>query len=449
MSKFALLFLLIFFGGIFAALFFSSAAAFWLYQLVYLLNPDDRWWAAAIPGLPYSFVASALMLFVMMLNYRSLTSVSPWSRHPSFKWIVILLLLYVVALGYALAPNTHRIFLVNFIKLIVIFFVAYKLINDEKKLDISLWVYCIGSTYVSYLIWGTGRNASGRVEGIGFADGTDGNGVAAVLAPPLVLLLYYFWQGSKKLKLLSVFCGALIANALVLINSRGAFLAVALSAGIFTCFMIFSKWQQKGQRAAAVFVIVVSAAGALYVTDDLFWERMGTLKSFEEDEGRTSGAYRMQFWWATFDMVGDNPFGMGISGYNVLSRTYIPPEFMGDMTSRSVHSSWFQLLSDVGWPGVVVFFFLFVSLASTSRKAKKYVLSQENHNHYFKILAIECGLISYFIAATFIDRIRAEAFWWAILFVMISSNVFYLKFQEARGDMLRTKGRVIGGGSSG
>lgn len=428
MSKFALLFLVVFFGGIVAALTYSSAAAFGVYQFVYLLNPDDRWWSASIPGLRYSLVTSLLMLFVLVLRYKELTTISPWFKHPTFKWILLLLVLYVVSLSYALVPVVHKKFLIDFVKLVIIVFVAYKLVNNQKSLDFVIWVYCLGCAYIGYLAWSVGRNSQGRVEGIGFADGHDANGVAAVLAPSLVILLYYFWQGSKKIKVLAALMGGVIANGIVLINSRGSFLAVVISSAIFVLFMIFSRFQKKGQRATAVFVIIFGISGALYVTDDLFWERMGTLQDVGADEGRTSGASRTEFWWATFDMIGDNPKGLGISGYELISSNYIRPDIIGGVEHRAVHSSWFQLLSELGWSGPVVMFFLIFSLLKMSRKAKKYVVANDDYGAYFKILAIECALVAYFVAATFIDRIRAEVFWWMVLFVMIATNVYYLKF---------------------
>ena len=430
MSKFALLFLMIFFGGIVAALTYSSAAAFGLYQIVYLLNPDDRWWSASIPGLRYSFIASILMLLVLVVRYKELTAESPWTRHPTFKWIAIFLLLYVLALNYALVPDLHKRFMIEFFKLIVIIFAAYKLVNNERSLDFVLWVYCVGCAYVGYLAWSVGRNYQGRVEGVGFADGHDANGVAAVLAPSLVILLYYFWQGNKKIKVAAAFFGALIANGLVLINSRGSFLAVVASGSIFIIFMLFSKFQKQGQRATAVFVILFGLAGALYVTDELFWERMSTLQDISENEGRTSGASRMEFWWATFPMISDYPQGLGIAGYELISAQYIREDIIGGVEHRAVHSSWFQLLAELGWSGPIILFFILLSLLRTSSAAKKFVVERGDYRAYFKLIALESAMIAYFVAATFIDRIRAEVFWWSILFLMMASNVYYLKYQK-------------------
>jgi hypothetical protein len=445
MSKFALLFLMIFFGGAVAAFTFSSAAAFGLYQIVYLLNPDDRWWSAGIPGLRYSLIASLIMLTVFFINYRELTEVSPWSRHPSFKWIFIILLIYMAEIFTAIAPDIHKQFLLDFSKLIIIIFVAYKLINTEKKLDAVLWIYCVGCAYIGYLAWTVGRNSQGRVEGIGFADGQDANGVAAVLAPSLVLLLCFFWQGNKKIKIAAAVLGALIANGIVLINSRGSFLAVTASGLIFILFMIFSKYQRSGQRFTAVFVIVFGISGALYVADDLFWERMGTLQDIQKDEGRTSGASRMEFWMATFDMIKDYPQGVGISGFQILSSNYIREDIIGGVDQRAVHSSWFQLLSEVGWLGPIFFAFLLFSLLRQSSNAKSHLISNKEYEPYFKVVSIECAVLAYFVAATFIDRFRAEVFWWVIIFLMMATNIYYLKLKSTISAEPKNKRKIQNG----
>ena len=96
----------------------------------------------------------------------------------------------------------------------------------------------LGCTYIGYVAKDIGRNSGGRVEGIGMVDtGGDANGVAAALAPSIVVLLYFAWQGSWKVRVLAALCSAYVVNALVLINSRGAFLAVVAGAGLFITYM--------------------------------------------------------------------------------------------------------------------------------------------------------------------------------------------------------------------
>jgi len=251
MSKFALIFLLVFFGGIYSALVYNGALAFVVYELVYFLNPGSnsqaRWWTADIPGLRYSLMCVMLMMLVLLKNYREFSISSPWGQVTPFKWMIALLLMYYLAYTFAIHSGMHSRFTFEFTKLIIIVFIAYKIINTKVMLDACLWAYLVGCAYIGYLATSQGR-VGGRVEGIGLVDAPDSNGTAAVLVPAAVILMYFAWQGSKKLKALSVVLGALIANGLVLINSRGAFLGVVASLGLFLMYMIFLNTRKKARK---------------------------------------------------------------------------------------------------------------------------------------------------------------------------------------------------------
>ncbi|MCL1476061.1 MAG: O-antigen ligase family protein [Marinobacter sp.] len=99
----------------------------------------------------------------------------------------------------------------------------------------------------------------------------------------------------------------------------------------------------------AVVIIILGISGGLYVADDQFWDRMRTMENVE-DEG-ASGSQRINYWLAALDISTDYPLGAGIYGFNFLSDVYLPPEYQGGEGGKSVHSLWFQGLSEVGWPG--------------------------------------------------------------------------------------------------
>lgn len=429
MSKFALLFLMVFVGGVIAALVYSGAAAFILYQLVYFLNPDDRWWSAQIPGLSYSFFISVLMLAILAIQFRKFSHQSAWFENPAFRWLALLLLTYYLAYLWAIVPSQHHKFTFIFTKLVVIIFVAYKLLNNRKALTASIWAYIVGATYIGYLATITGRNAGDRLEGIALPDTIDANGVAITLVPAGVLLLYYACSGSKKIRLIAVMCGALVANGLVLFNSRGAFLGVIFSCGIFLLYLFFSKYRQKGQRMMAIFIVAIGVSGALYITDDLFWERMDTLQNLESKD---SGSGRVAFWMATFDMLDDHPMGMGVWGYNSLASLYMTEEVRGGNDSgrgeyRSVHSLWFQGLSEVGWQGLFCFVMMILSVFRYSRKARLKSISNGDYQAYFLIIALESALAGYLVSGSVINQFRAEILYWMVLLVAVSTKIFYFQ----------------------
>jgi hypothetical protein len=424
MSKFALLFLLVFIGGIWAAIWQHSAFAFVLYELVYFLNPSDRWWGAQLPGSSYSFFASVFMLGILALRYRTLSPQSPWSAHPAFKWMALILVSYYLAYFWARVPASHDKFVFIYTKLIVIIFVAYKLLDSEKALNWAIWGYVVGCGYIGYLATITGRNSGYRLEGIALPETGDVNPVAAALVPAGSILLYLIWMGNRKTKVLCVILGALVANALVLFNSRGAFLGTLISAGLFVLFMVFSRYRQKGQRALAVLVVLVGISGGLYVTDDIFWQRMGTLESLEQKE---SGAGRIKFWLAALEMATEYPLGTGVQGFNSLAPYYLTDEERGGTYFRAVHSLWFQGLTEIGWFGMLFFFLMLFSVYRLSRLARKRLLEADERTTYFKLLALECALLGYLVAGSFINQFRAEILYWMILLVAVAGKVYYLQ----------------------
>lgn len=438
MGKFALLFLFLFTAGIFAALFITPVSSVLVYQMVYFVNPDSRWWAASIPGIQYSFIAALMILATLTVRYKELSSQAPWKNQPVLKWMIAILVMYGLMINFAVVPEVHKTFTYDFAKLVIIIFATYKLINSEKALDACLWVYIFGVTYIGYIAYSVGRDGQGRVEGIGMIDtGGDGNMTAAAMVPALIILTYMAWLGNKKIKILAVFCGALIANGIVLINSRGAFLGAVAGALFFLFYMIFSRHQRKGQRGTAILIIVVALAGTVYVADDAFWTRMETIQ--DVDDGGKSGSHRIDFWMATFDVLQDYPLGVGIQGFIELSPNYLPEHYFdGRKTGKATHSTWFQVLSEIGWLGILFLLALLVSTYKLSRNTKRYLISTENYDAYYKMLALDGALISFLIAASFIDRGRSEMLYWLILFIAIASNIYYLRFVDPKRENTKT-----------
>jgi len=192
--------------------------------------------------------------------------------------------------------------------------------------------------------------------------------------------------------------------------------------------MLFSKFQRANQRATAIFLVVAGLGGTVYVTDDLFWERMGTLQEVSDDEGDRGGSHRVEFWMASFDILGDYPLGVGIRGYNMVSSRYIDPALTKGGTARkSVHSTWFQGLTEIGLQGFILFIGLLYSCYRLSRQTKQYLANAGRSDEYFKMVAIETALFSFLVAASFINQFRSELLYWLILFVACGANIYYFQ----------------------
>lgn len=421
------------FGGSYIAGFFFAITrnpiyAFVIYQAVYFFHPMSRWWGYMVPDIAYSFFTVILMMFVFVKDFK-VHNENKLLSSPPLRWFYIIVFLYIVAMFYAVS-SYHTTAMVDFIKLAVIISIAYKLCNTEAKLNLILYGYIFGAWYISFMTYQVGRNHGDRVEGVGTVDSPDANGIALAIAPALPLILYYFWQAKEKWqKALFGIAGIFVANALVLINSRGAFLGAAISLMFFMFYMFFSSTRIKHQRKVVFFIVILGCAGAVKIVDQSFIERMLSIKqSTEVDKENESAATRTVFWKASWDMAQDYPFGQGYRGFNYFADFYIPKDVnTGGHRHRSVHSTWFESLSEIGYLGLFAVIMMIISSFRALNRCKKYLREKGDVINYYKMLAIQSSLLSFIVSMSFMNRLRAEVFYWIILFIACAYNVYYLK----------------------
>ncbi len=421
MSKIALVFIATFLYGIYAAFSLGPAYGFYLYELVYFLNPTDRWWGGQIPNISYSFYIVLLIMVTFFLKKDLETNTL--KEMPEFKWFVLVLLCYGVVTFIAVNATQHNRFLEHLLKAYVVMYFAYRVLSSEKKLELALLAYTLGAAYIGYEAMNTGRDAFGRVEGIGMVDAQDSNVIAASIAPAAPLLVYFGWHGSVKIKLLAGLCAALVLNGLILINSRGAFLGTVAGIGYFFSVMLLSKYKLPKQRLMVLLMVIVSIIGIVRLVDDAFIDRMLTLQDQTEIHDTGSGSRRINYWLATFDLLKDHPFGAGIRGFETLSSKYLSEIFMRDRTKRAVHSMWFQGLSEIGWLGFGAFIMLLLSLRRHMKTSKIILINNSMYQQYYLLVAIEGALLTFLVAGTFIDVFRAQVLFWLLLFGICASVI--------------------------
>jgi len=312
MSVSSLIFVALYIFGTFRSVIGLTAWGFFAYQVVYFANPDIRWWAAPLPNIPYSMITVGCMALTVILRFKQLSF--RIRDIPPLFWMLAILSIYVAIVPIVIAPEAHSKALKEFFNLCVIMVLAFMLLNSMSMLRLSIWTYACGAAYIGWVANEVGRNSQGRVEGIGMADAPDANDFAAAMAPALTFLLINLATGTARQRVAAAVLGAVLVNGLILINSRGAFLAVLAGCGYVAFKLYYSKFQAATQRIAVVLTIVIGLGGAFALTDDTFWSRMGTLQNVED--GGSSGSHRVGMWMSTFDLASDYPLGAGASGFN-------------------------------------------------------------------------------------------------------------------------------------
>ena len=247
--------------------------------------------------------------------------------------------------------------------------------------------------------------------------------------------MYFGWQGSTKIKLLTAFVALFVINGLILINSRGSFLGALGAFTYFLVAMIFSKYKLPKQRIFIILIIISSIVVAIRLVDNTFLERMSTIETQSSPDSEGSGGRRINFWMATFDLLRDHPLGTGIYGYETLSPLYLDEALLGTeygKVARAVHSIWFQGLSEIGWVGFAAFLMVLYSLYRHLKRAKKILLINHQYRQYYLLIALEGGALGFLISSTFINMFRSQILYWILLFCICASVVMIRTFQTSR-----------------
>lgn len=433
-SKTIIAFLLIFFGGCAYAIISHPFWGVLVYELHYFLNPPVRWWYGNLPDIRFSMIVASITLIAYFIRAHSF-KVNKLADAPQIKWLFLFIIVVIAATMWAVNVEIHIDVLTRFLKVIVFAVLIYKIVDTPRNMEILLSVYLTGIFYISWIGWQVGRSGDGRLEGIGGADCMDANGTAAVVVTAIPLLIFYILFGKKRWVQLTALVGlAFTMNCLILLNSRGAFLAM-VAAGVYFTFHLFAQNVERRVKIKAILGIVVCAILFFYLTDNLFWTRMSTLKNINPDQG---AGLRVYFWLKTFEMLKDYPLGLGASGYTLISWKYLPAEWLSGGL-RAVHSIWFETLAEYGFQGLILFIGFIYSSFSAIRRARLYLILKRDIYFAFQAIALQASFISLLIACTFIDFLYGEVIYWLPMFMAAFANIHMIKPQRAENNSAQIK----------
>jgi O-antigen ligase len=169
--------------------------------------------------------------------------------------------------------------------------------------------------------------------------------------------------------------------------------------------------------------IVLAGAMVLSVMPSEFWQRMDTITSYEEkQEGSALG--RLHFWSVAVEMARENPLlGVGFLGYN---NSYDAYDFSyGEFgKSRAVHSAWFGVLAELGYPGLILYVANLVlglwSCGKVRRLAARHP-SCEDLGKY--AVAVETSLVVFAVGSSFLSFQYNEVYWHMIGISIALANI--------------------------
>lgn len=391
----------------------SPFYALLFYLWISYFRPELWVWTGLIQSLNLQWTVGLwVVLFTLFSTPRIRFGIGP-------LLLLLLLLQGFLSTFQSLAAGWAWLYWQEFAKAILIGYLMILLVTTEARLRLALMVMSVSLAFEgakqgwAQLILNPGARNDNTWVMLG-----DNNGVAIGMLMLLSLLAGLIRTSSSTFRgrlerNIGRFLAIGVAYRAVSTYSRGGFLACG---GLILHAVLRSR-----QRLRALVALAVVSAVILPVLPAEFWDRMSTIQMTAEGEyldGSTAG--RFHYWQVAVEMANDRPLlGIGQNAFNFVYDRY-------DWTNgrfgrgRSVHSQWFGMLAELGYPGFVLFvlilawaFFICWRTRRLARRRPELAALA----HY--ATAIEGALVVAVIGGTFFPFQYNEMLWHVIALSMV------------------------------
>lgn len=379
-----------------------------------LMGPQFLVWGFAA-SIPYAFIAAGSTV----LSWVVLSSEPKLPPLDKLTVLIVLLMIWISLTSWfgSASPELMNFYWSNSEKMLFMTLVAYAMLTNRKRINQLVAVCAVSVAYYGFKggVWAVMHGGQDRVWG---PDGSmigDNNLLGAAVVTILPLLVYvrqcYF---SSKLKVMMLVVIGFTALGAIFTYSRGTFLALIVMTG--------SAWLLARQKVALTIVALGIAVGVWEYAPPQWFARMGTIETYDKDASAEERLYLWQLSWA---LALKHPLLGGGAGwsYNVSfvnqefagttfhwpfgGRSEINDDFAGGVLPplirpRAAHSIWFQVLSDQGFPGLLLFIGV---LVIGTIDAQWLIRSSRGRQNFASIghlgRALQSSLVAYIIAGTF------------------------------------------------
>ncbi|WP_291987318.1 O-antigen ligase [Luteitalea sp.] len=377
------------------------------YLLEYYMRPALKWWGDDLPVLRYNLIISMVLGLTFALRR---TSLKPLVRTPNFaaRWLVCLLAVMIgVTFTTAIDEDLSVEWVTEWSKMAIIFpMLAAGVIRTRQHFNAFVTAHVLGAFWWGWEAYRDPKREAGRLVEIGSGDSLQDNGAAAHLVTTLPFaLIYAITEKNPRLRAVGLLATPFIINTLILCNSRGSMVGLGV-AGLAGIGLIKS-----GYRMRTVTAVIGMVVAVLLLADPQFIRRQQTTAN--PQDGSAQG--RLVTWQGALELVKDHPFGTGGRGFHLLSPKYIPEiveSHGGDL--RAPHNTYAMVASEWGALGLICFIGIYASAFLNLRRVKRAARPEEHGYFYWRAFGMQLALIAFLVAASFTDRLYAEAGYWLV-----------------------------------
>jgi hypothetical protein len=376
---------------------------FLMYQLFLFLNIPARF-----SGIGVLRPTVLLFLIISLLLVAQRDKIAHKFDQPIFKTFSAFLIMLVLTLPFVSYPGSViKMNLQIFIKAIVFLYFCALILDSEKRLKISLFVFVACQVFrvleplflnITTGYWGSstymgGGEFANRLSGAP-EDVINPNELGFVIVTAIPFLHYFLLPRGWISKLLYFGLLALLLYALILTMSRGAFLAL-----IVVGWFVFKDSKRK---ILLICFGVVGVMAALSVMNDTQRERYLSLfssdtKQSASAEGRINGIIK------EFELGLKRPiFGFGLG-------TTPEAKYHNFGRKQASHTMYGELLIEVGIVGMYFFIRFIIAIR---RQLTAAMVSAENCSDFYKSLFKICNVIFWMFAVYSINYWGLSQYYW-------------------------------------
>lgn len=220
------------------------------------------------------------------------------------------------------------------------------LLTDRRRIHALVWMVAISLGYygVKGGVFAIASGGTSKVFGPPASMIADNNHLAAAMLVSLPLMNYLRLQSAHRLIRAGLaFAMALTVLAVLASYSRGALLGLGV-------MVLFLWWNSPNKIGFGIVVAVVVASGIAFMPEG-WMDRMHTIQTYQEDASATD---RLTMWATSWKLAVAHPLtGAGFMGPYVRG---VVDTVDPNSPARAVHSIWFEVLGEHGFPTFLVWF---------------------------------------------------------------------------------------------
>ncbi|MDX1251040.1 MAG: putative O-glycosylation ligase, exosortase A system-associated [Gammaproteobacteria bacterium] len=399
--------------GSIPAIFLQPYIGILMWSWLGYMNPHRISWGFATE-FPFAMIVGLVTMIALLFSKESKRI--PWTRETIL--LLLFLLWMLVTTFFAMHSALAWVQLEKIIKIQVMIFLTLILINSRERLHALAWVIVLSLGFygvkggIFTITSGGGYHVMGPNNT--FIGGNNEIGLALIMTVPL---MRYLQLNTQKLWVRHGLTAAMVLTAIAILGtqSRGALLGAAAMASV-----MFFKSRQK---ILVLILLVFAVPFALSFMPQSWYDRMGTIKTYDEDE---SAQGRFRAWGFAFNTALQNPVTGG--GFEV---------FAGQ---TDAHSIYFEILGEHGFVGLA----LFLLLGLFAWRAASWVIKNAKNIPDAKGLSdlaamLQVSLIGYAVGGAFLGLAYFDLYYH--LFAMIVLCKLILLKQQAGGAVVAVTGR--------